>query len=368
MLKIFSTVLVASVAVLLSALMNTHAASQGNSNSEAKSRVITVVNGLESPWAMAFISETEILITERGGTLRMLRDGKLLEQAVSGTPEVYHAGQGGLLDVMLDADFANNRTLYLSYAHGDARGNATRLMSAVLDGNALQQQKVLFTASPLKTTAHHYAGRIAQMSDGSLLLTVGDGFDYREQAQELDNHFGKIVRINQDGSAHQDNPFLNKPGALPEIWSYGHRNHQALTLVNDVVYENEHGPKGGDEVNIIEPGLNYGWPVITYGVDYNGAQITPFTEYDGMQQPKVQWTPSIAPSAMAYFKGDLYVTSLAERSLRKLSIDADKISDSGKVFDHINERLRDIAVGPDGLLYILTDGDNAKLLKLTTSN
>lgn len=331
------------------------------------SKVTTIVEGLNSPWAMEFISESEILISELDGKLRLVRNGVLQDKAISGTPEVYFAGQGGLLDVMLDSNFATNRKLYLSYAHGDSSANATRLMSAVLDGNTLTKQTVLFTASPLKTSGHHYAGRIAQMSDGSLLLSIGDGFDYREQAQKLDNHFGKIVRINQDGSPHSNNPFLKTENALPEIWSYGHRNHQALTVVDNVVYENEHGPKGGDEVNIIKPGLNYGWPVITYGVDYNGAQITPFTQYEGMLQPQVQWTPSIAPSSMAYYRGHLYVSALAEKSIRKLQIQGDKITDLGKVFTEIDERLRDIAVSPNGNLYVLTDGNNAKLLKLDVS-
>ena len=197
------------------------------------------------------------------------------------------------------------------------------------------------------------------MSDGSLLLTVGDGFNYREQAQTLDNHFGKIIRINQDGSPHADNPFLKTANAKPEIWSYGHRNMQALSVVDDVVYEHEHGPKGGDEVNVIKPGLNYGWPVITYGIDYNGAQITPFTEYQGMQQPAINWTPSIAPSAMAYHDGHLYVTSLAEQSVRKLSVSGNTVSDTGIVFKQLNSRMRDIASGPDGNLYVLTDGGHA---------
>lgn len=332
-----------------------------------ESNLSTVTDGLELPWAMEFLPNNDILVTERKGKLRLIRNGQLLDQAIDGTPDVYFAGQGGLLDVMLDADFANNQKLYLSYAMGDRNANSTQLMSATLDGMTLKNQRILFTASPMKSTAHHYAGRIAQMDDGSVLLTIGDGFNYREQAQTLDNHFGKIIRINQDGSAHKDNPFLNTENAKADIFSYGHRNMQAITVVNGVIYENEHGPKGGDEVNIIESGLNYGWPVITFGIDYNGAQITPFTEYEGMQQPKVNWTPSIAPSSMAYHKGHLYVTSLAEQSVRKLSIDGSKITDNGIVFTQLKTRMRDIASAPDGHLYILTDGGNAKLLKISNN-
>lgn len=326
--------------------------------------ITTIVDGLESPWAMEFLPNNDILITERPGKLRLIKNGVLVKKAISGTPKVHFAGQGGLLDVMLDVDFKNNSTLYLSYATGDRKANATQLMSATLDGMTLKNQRTLFTALPMKSTAHHYAGRIAQMSDGSLLLTVGDGFNYREQAQTLDNHFGKIIRINQDGSPHADNPFLKTANAKPEIWSYGHRNMQALSVVDDVVYEHEHGPKGGDEVNVIKPGLNYGWPVITYGIDYNGAQITPFTEYQGMQQPAINWTPSIAPSAMAYHDGHLYVTSLAEQSVRKLSVSGNTVSDTGIVFKQLNSRMRDIASGPDGNLYVLTDGGHASLLKI----
>lgn len=326
--------------------------------------ISTVTEGLESPWAMEFLPNDDILITERAGSLRLIKDGTLLSSPITGVPEVYYGGQGGLLDVMLDVDFEKNRTIYLSYSKGDRKANTTELISATLEGMALKNIRVIFSASPMRSTSHHYSGRIAQMDDKSLLLTVGDGFNYREQAQTLDNHFGKIVRINRDGSPHKDNPFINTDNAKPEIWSYGHRNMQGLTIVNNVVYENEHGPKGGDEVNIIKPGLNYGWPAITYGVDYNGAQITPYTEYQGMEQPKVDWTPSIAPSSMAYHNGYLYVTALAARSVRKLSIDGDKINDEGQVFEQLDMRMRDIATAPDGNLYILTDGSNAKLLKV----
>jgi len=326
--------------------------------------VSTVASGFKSPWAMEFLPNGDILVTERSGKLRLVRDGKLLPDSIDGVPDVYYAGQGGLLDVMLDQDFNTNNKLYLSYAHGTPKGNATRLMSAVLKGQNLVEQKILFTASPLKKTAHHYAARIAQFNDGTLLLSVGDGFDYRERAQRLDNHFGKIVRINQNGKAPKDNPFFKNKGALPEIWSYGHRNHQALVIQNGKVFENEHGPKGGDEVNIIEPGMNYGWPVITRGVDYNGAQITPYTEYEGMQVPLVDWTPSIAPSSMTWHQDALYVTTLAEGSIRRLSVSGDTVFDEGIVFPELSERLRDIASGPDGNLYVLTDGEPAKLLKI----
>lgn len=331
-----------------------------------------VASGFNQAWAHEFLPNGDILVSERGGSLKVVRDGAILAADVSNLPEVYFAGQGGLLDIMLDADFAINRTLYLSYAFGSAKGNATRLMSAKLnasqDSYQLDDINIIFTASPLKQTPQHYSGRIAQMSDGTLLLGIGDGFDYREQAQKLDNHLGKIIRVNRDGSAPDDNPFVKREGAKPEIWSYGHRNHQGLVVANGVVYQHEHGPKGGDEVNIIEPGLNYGWPVITRGRDYNGAQITPFTEYLGMQQPVVDWTPSIAPSSMALHNNKLYVTALAEQSIRQLNIKGSQIADQGKVFSDIEGRIRDIATSPDGSLYVLTDGEQGQLIKITQAN
>jgi glucose/arabinose dehydrogenase len=329
----------------------------------------TLAKGFVHPWAQEFLPNGDILVTERGGKIRVVRDGAILPHNVSKVPEVYFAGQGGLLDILLDADFSNNKLIYLSYAYGSANANATRLISATIksDGDRYQLENVknIFTASPLKQAPQHYSGRIAQMADGTLLLTVGDGFDYREQAQKLDNHLGKIVRINRDGSAPSDNPFVSTPGAKPEIWSYGHRNHQSLVIVDGIVYQNEHGPKGGDEVNIIKPGLNYGWPAITYGRDYNGAQITPYTEYAGMQQPRVDWTPSIAPSSMTFHKGALYSAALAEQSIRKLTINGDQISDQGRVFSTIENRIRDISIGLDDKIYVLTDGEQAELIKIT---
>jgi glucose/arabinose dehydrogenase len=331
----------------------------------AESSITTIATGLKSPWAMAFTQDGDILITERAGRIRVVRNGKLLPDSISNVPAVYHAGQGGLLDIQLDRDFAQNRTLYLSFAYGDAKANATRLVAAELEENQLVNVRALFTSSPTRSTAHHYAGRIAQLPDNTLLLTVGDGFNYREQAQKLDSHLGKIIRVNRRGGAPEDNPFVGQPEAKPEIWSLGHRNMQGLTVVEDTVYEHEHGPQGGDEINVIKAGQNYGWPVITQGIDYNGARISPFTDYPNMQQPLVDWTPSIAPSGMAYSNGHLFVTALAEGSIRKVKVNADgSLDDLGIVYPDLRERLRDIEVGPDGHLYVLTDGPDARLLRL----
>ena len=337
-------------------------------------KIETAISGLNSPWSLAFLPNGDQLITELGGKLRIVKDGVLVEESISGVPDVYVAGQGGLMDVVIDADFANNQRIYLSYAYGEKKANATRLISATLKEGMLNNLKVLFTATPMKSTSHHYGGRIAQLSDNSLLLTVGDGFNYREQAQKLDNHFGKIIRIKSNGDIPADNPWSDVEGALPEIWSMGHRNEQAILVTNDgVVYENEHGPKGGDEINVIKAGQNYGWPIITRGVDYNGAQITPFTEYEGMQQPFVDWTPSIAPSGMTYYdgnlfpewKGDLFTVSLSQQSVRRVDLENGVAVSDERVFTELNQRMRDIRTGPDGAIYILTDGENGKLLRIS---
>ncbi|MCH2189385.1 MAG: PQQ-dependent sugar dehydrogenase [Gammaproteobacteria bacterium] len=328
----------------------------------------TVAEGLPASWAMTFLPNSDILLTQRAGALRVVRDGELIDADIAEVPGIHYAGQGGLLDVMLDQNFSENNKIYLSYSHGKKSSNTARLVSAALvateNSYKLEDFKVLFEAKPSRKTSHHYAARIAQLDDGSLLFAVGDGYNYREDAQTLDNHFGKIIRINTDGTVPQDNPFIGTEGAAPEIYSLGHRNQQGLTVVKGVIYEHEHGPKGGDEVNIIEPGKNYGWPIATFGIDYNGATITPYTEYEGMQSPLVNWTPSIAPSSLTEHNGFLYVSSLAERSIRKLDISGEAIKDQGKVFSKISERLRDIVSGPDGHLYVLTDGNEAKIIKI----
>ena len=331
-------------------------------------RIDIVSAGLSQPWATTHLDNGDILISERAGALRLIRNGSLIASPIKGVPEVYYAGQGGLLDVQLDANFNTNKIIYLSYAIGTIKANAIRLASAKLLSHnasyALEDIKPIFTASPLKRAPQHYAGRIAQLADNTLLLAVGDGYDYREHAQKLDSHLGKIIRIKPDGSVPADNPFIDTSQAKPEIWSYGHRNHQALTVVDGEVYQHEHGPQGGDEVNLIKPGRNYGWPIASKGRDYNGARISPFDQYPNTEAPLVDWTPSIAPSSMAYANGNLYVTALAEQSIRMLSIDGQQVTDLGKVFAEIKGRLRDISVGIDGNLYVLSDGLDAKLIRI----
>ena len=344
------------------------------SSANAQFTIETVADDLELPWSLAFLPDGSMLVTERPGRLRIIRDGELLEAPVAGVPDVYFAGQGGLFDVVLDPDFETNQTIYLSYAHGNQDANATRILRAVLDGNKLRDQEVIFTVEPSKAGALHFGGRIAFLPDGTLLMPTGDGFTYREEAQKLDTLLGKIVRIHRDGSIPDDNPFVGREDARPEIWSYGHRNPQAILFdpVSGNVYQHEHGARGGDELNLIEQGKNYGWPAITYGRDYNFASITPYTEFPGMEQPVVDWTPSIAPAGMAIYwgdlfpdwRGDLFVAALVERAVRRLDMENGRVIGQELLFGELDERMRDVRAGPQGALYLLTDSTDGQVLRV----
>lgn len=337
-------------------------------------RVEAVVEGLDYPWSIAFLPNKDFLVTERAGNLRIIRDGKLLEQKISGLPEILVRGQGGLMEVILDPDFINNQQLYLSYSAGTRNNNTLKVISAKLVDMSLKQVKVILSVSPGRDTPHHYGARMVFLKDGTLLITSGEGFNFREQAQHLNSMLGKTLRINTDGSVPSDNPFVGEKNALPEIYSYGHRNPQAILLSKDgKIWLHEHGPKGGDELNLIKPGLNYGWPAITYGIDYSGAIISPYTEADGMQQPTTYWVPSIAPSGMTEYQGEvfpqwngnLFVSALAERSVRRLTLKNGKVIAQEKLLTELNERIRDIRTGPNGYLYVLTDSSSGAVLKLS---
>ncbi len=335
-----------------------------------------VVTGLDNPWSLAFISNDDWLVTERSGALRRVRNGQLDAESVGGVPEVLFAGQGGLSEVILHPDFKQNRWLYLSFSGRDAtmpKRNALVIVRARLQDNQLVDVTEIFRSSPLRKAAAHYGARIQFLSDGTMLITSGDGFNHREQAQSLDNHFGKILRLNDDGSVPDDNPFLSVPGALPEIWSYGHRNPQGLVVSDDgVVYEHEHGPKGGDELNVIQPGKNYGWPAITYGVDYSGAIISPFTEHPDMEQPIKYWVPSIAPSGMILYsgamfpqwQGDLFISALVPGDTRRIRLSGEQAQVEEILFNQFG-RLRAVAEAPDGSLILATDGRNGQLIRVS---
>lgn len=339
--------------------------------------VETIAEGLVNPWSMAFLPDGSMLVTERDGKLRVIRNGALVAEPVAGVPAPYVKSQGGLFEVLPHPDFASNRTIFLSYAAGTPDSNATRVISATFDGAALTDIKTVFETATKKSTPVHYGGRMALLPDRTLLITIGDGFNYREKAQDLSNGLGKIVRINLDGSIPADNPFVGKEGALPEIYSYGHRNEQGLAIdpATGAIWETEHGPMGGDELNIIAPGANYGWPIATYGLDYSGAQVSPFTEYEGTKQPVKYWLPSIGPSGLAIYhgdlfpewKGDLLVGALAKTALHRLDMEDGKVVGEERFLD--GERVRDVREGPDGAIYVTTeDHDGApvgKVLRLT---
>lgn len=349
----------------------------------------TVVAGLENPWGVAFLPGERFLVTERPGRLLVVGRGGKLGAPVAGLPEIAAGGQGGLLDVLVDSDFVRNRTLYFCFSEpaSTGNGNSTALARATLsaDDTRLENLKIIFSQKPKVASTAHFGCRIVESRaapngapDGKLFLTLGERFSRKEDAQKLDNHHGKIVRVNKDGSVPQDNPFVGKPGVLPEIWSYGHRNAQGATLAPDgTFWMHEHGPQGGDEINLPRPGANYGWPVITYGENYGGGKIGEgLTEKAGMQQPLHYWVPSIAPSGMAFltserygksWRGNLFVGSLKFGYLDRIELAspfAGKVVRESKLLSEAGERIRDVRQGPDGLLYVLTDSNNGKLIRL----
>lgn len=337
--------------------------------------VETLVSGLEHPWSLAFLPDGGALVTERGGRLRRISGNwALSEQPITGVPPVYNDAQAGLFDVLLSPDFEISREVFLAYACGTASANHLCVARGRLQGSALTDVVEIFRAQPAKQGSAHYGGRMAWLPDGTLIVTLGDGFDYREQAQNLSSHLGKIVRLNEDGSAPADNPFVGQEGALPEIYSYGHRNVQGLVYddVEGLLIAHEHGPRGGDEINLIEPGKNYGWPVITHGIDYTGAMITPFVEREGMEQPLLHWTPSIAPSGMTRYRGELFpdwhgnllVGALAEQSVHRVTLAGRQAKDVETMLEERGERIRDVATGPEGAVYLLTDSADGQLLRI----
>jgi len=339
-----------------------------------KLQVDVIAEDLDHPWSIAFLPNGDKLITERSGALKMLSDASQDHRIITGVPDVYAAGQGGLMDVVLDPDFEKNQFLYLSFSTGTKWSNHLRVIRATLQDNNLVDQTIIFDVTPAKSTPHHFGGRMAFLPDGTLLITTGDGFDYREQAQKLDNLLGKVVRINSDGSIPKNNPYVTNTNALDSIYSFGHRNPQAILVSpSGKIYMHEHGPRGGDELNLIEPAKNYGWPAITYGMDYSGAYVSPFDKFPGMEQPIVYWVPSIAPAGMAYYQGeifpewqgDLLIASLAEKSIRRLNIEDEAVIDQEILFKDLGYRMRDVRVGPDGYIYLLTDSSSGKVMRVS---
>lgn len=341
----------------------------------ARVRVVPFASGLEHPWAMAFLPDGRLLVTERPGRLRLLDQSGAIRAVVSGVPEVVAEGQGGLLDIALDPDFQDNRWVYLSYA--EPRGGrmaATAVARARLsaDATALTDLAVIFRQEPAWSGRNHFGARLAFAPDGTLFITLGERFDLRDKAQDLSTTLGKVVRINPDGTIPSDNPFRDRPGARPEIYSSGHRNVQGAAIAPETgqLWTVEHGARGGDEVNTPRPGLNYGWPVITYGRDYSGAKIGEGTAKPGMEQPLFYWDPSIAPSGAAFytgdllpaFKGNLFIGALAGEALVEVKVRDGVVRGEARL--PLGTRIRDVRQGPDGALWLATDEAEGEILRV----
>lgn len=339
---------------------------------------VTVAGGLQHPWAVAFLPDGRFLVTERPGRLRVVASDGRVGPPVAGLPRVAAGGQGGLLDVVLDTGFARNRRLYVCFAEpaSEGGGNSTALASATLsqDASTLQDVKILFSQRPKVASSLHFGCRIVQAPDGNLFLALGERYHRKDDAQTLDNHHGKVVRIQPDGGVPADNPLRQRPGALPEIWSWGHRNPQGAAWGPDGrLWVHEHGPQGGDEINRPEPGRNYGWPVVTHGENYGGGKIGEGTAKAGMEPPLHSWVPSIAPSGMAFltserygpdWRGSLFVGSLKFGRLHRLEVRDGKVLREERLLEDLGERIRDVRQGPDGWLYLLTDSPQGRLLRL----
>ena len=351
------------------------ASNQASAQGVAGYNLETVVDGLDSPWGLAILPDGDMLITELTGDLRHIRNGKLVAQAVAGVPQSLYGGQGGLMDIVIHPNYDENRYVYLSLSVGTDDANALRVIRGRFTGTALEDISTIFESAPSKNTLVHYGARMAFLPDNTLLINVGDGFDLREQAQNLSNHFGSLVRVTDDGKVPQDNPFIGVAGAQPEIYSYGHRNQQSIAVErgSGKIYQTEHGPRGGDELNLIEAGKNYGWPVATFGIDYSGARISPYTSYEGTKQPLVDWTPSIGPSGMTIYdgaqfpdwQGDIFVSSLIYSKIIHIDMVNGAPQQQSDMFSEIGDRLRDIRTGADGALYILSEGDKGKLWRVS---
>ena len=341
--------------------------------------VETVARGLEHPWGLAFLPGGRMLVTERPGRLRIAEQNGQLSPPFAGVPQVQAGGQGGLLDVAIDPRFADNRLVYLSYAEPGERSTAgTSVARARLGQGRLDDVQVIYRQEPKVRGGNHFGSRLVFARDGTLFITQGDRANHRQGAQDLSVGFGKIMRITPDGSVPRDNPFIGRDGAQPEVWSYGHRNVQGAALHPQTgqLWTVEHGARGGDELNHPEAGKNYGWPVITYGVDYSGAKIGEGTTKPGMEQPVYYWDPVIAPSDMTFYTGDAFpewkgsilIGSMQPGLLVRLMLQGGRVTSEERYLGDLNERIRDVQQGPDGLLYLLTDDRNGRILRIVPSN
>ncbi len=374
----------ASILVLTAFLLNGCAKAVDETIDTEKHRisVTTVAGGLRNPWGIDFLPEGGMLVTERPGTLRRVSMSGRVDPPIKGVPGVDARGQGGLLDVTLHPDFARNRLVYLSYSERQGRVNGTAVARGRLsaDAGALENVEVIFRQEPKAASTLHFGSRIVFDGKGHVFITLGERFDdeFRVQAQDLGSLLGKIVRLNEDGTVPADNPFVGRAGARPEIWSYGHRNVQGAAIHPETgdLWESEHGPMGGDELNIARPGLNYGWPVISYGVNYDGTPVgTGRSQAAGMEEPVVQWTPVIAAAGMTFYtadmfprwRGNLFVSGLAGNTVVRLELDGDRVTHEERLFEDSGLRFRDVQVGPDGALYLLTDESNGEVIRVAAN-
>jgi glucose/arabinose dehydrogenase len=351
---------------------------------ESPIQIETLAAGLDHPWGMAFLPEGGMLVTERSGTMRFVSPDWTVSDPIAGVPEVVAVGQGGLLDVVLHPGFAENRLVYWTYAEpGEGQTNGTAIARGRLaeDYAALTDVEVIFRQEPKVASANHFGSRLAFDRDGHLWATLGERQQarYRVLAQDLGTHLGKVIRIRDDGSVPEDNPFVGRPDALPEIWSYGHRNPQGMAMhpVTGAIWTHEHGPRGGDELAIPKAGENHGWPLFSYGTEYSGEPITDLKEHPPeFARPVYSWTPSIAPSGLAFYdadaipewKGDLFIGALAGAHLVRLELDGEAVVHEEQLLADLGRRIRDVEVGPDGALYLLTDRSNGEILRLAPAD
>ena len=334
----------------------------------------TFAQGLEHPWGLAFLPDGSMLVTERPGRLRRIDTEGEVSDPLDGVPAVYAHRQGGLLDVAVHPDFEENGWIYLSFAAGDGRSAGTEVARARLEGAALVELQVIFRALPKSGGGLHYGSRLCFAPDRTLFITLGERYTEMQKAQDPTNHLGSIVRLHDDGSVPADNPFADGARGAPEVFTYGHRNVQGIAVHPSTgeLWAHEHGPMGGDEINLLRAGANYGWPLVTFGKDYSGATISDRTAAPGTEQPLLNWTPSIAPSGMAFYPGgaferwagNLFVGSLKFMHVRRLVLDGEQVIAQEELLRENRERIRDVRVGPDGLVYVLTDEREGRVIRL----
>jgi aldose sugar dehydrogenase len=383
MLPQATTLFLVGAAALLSSAAAATAGSQTNAPPATKTGITVeeVAKGLKFPWGMQFLPDGRILVTERGGSMRLIAKDGTVSPPIEGLPHVVNKGQGGLLDVLLDQDFAKTGAIFFSYAEPRASfSNGTSVVRAnlVLEGDAgrIENGEVIFRQQPAARGFYHFGSRLLWDKSGALFVTMGERADLSEGAQDLSTHLGKVIRIMPDGSAPKDNPFVGKDDAMPEIWSYGHRNVQGAALDPETgkLWTTEHGPKGGDELNQPQAGKNYGWPDISYGINYDGSKIGDgISKKDGMEQPVYYWKPSIGTSGLAFYSGELFkdwkgnllAGGLSGLTLQRLVMENGNVVAVEPLLTNRKERIRDVRQGPDGAIYVLTDDDDGKVLRLT---